>query len=556
VNGTTPVFAPDGTILANTFQLHLDLYDLRAVERIRAKRQFYKENNQTAPPDDPDLQIPRVAHLRNISGLPVFPPHARNGEVVAAVQDNNVVVYSLRGNGWIRTGIDKGHASPVLALAFSESGRVFVSGSADAGVFLWDIKSKPGEREIASFVGVGEADYLVATADNYYMASKGALSRVSFVKEDNVYPFEQFDLRLNRPDLVLAKLGQAPPEMIAAVQEAWERRLRREGYNPDKQKTMRWYVPEIRVTDENRIQEVTHEAALTFTVEAKDEGYRIRSLHVSVNDVPLYGSRGLPVESANLSYPPPDGLGGMVTKQITVPLTAGRNRIQITATNIEGNESRRITYEINRKVSAPEPTTLYIVGIGVSQYKDDRIPDLNLAHKDANDIVELFRAAGSLPPLKAVPPKPTLIGPGLDIERVEYAPRYERVEPILLQDKDATRENILKIREKLLESQPQDHVIFFIAGHGFLDPKEMQYYFAVADTDMGNLGKTGISYAELEGILDGIPARQKLLLMDTCHSGEVDSENIGVLGTALLSIVGERSRSLREKPGHRRTRFN
>jgi len=44
----------------------------------------------------------------------------------------------------------------------------------------------------------------------------------------------------------------------------------------------------------------------------------------------------------------------------------------------------------------------------------------------------------------------------------------------------------------------------------------------------------GLNFDDLEGLIVGIPARQKLLLMDACHSGEVLSEQLTVDSTFTL----------------------
>ncbi|MCB0262448.1 MAG: caspase family protein [Calditrichaeota bacterium] len=335
------------------------------------------------------------------------------------------------------------------------------------------------------------------------MASRGAFSGVSFRTGNRVFPFEQFDLRLNRPDIVLQRIGYTDAALIEAYHAAYLKRLKKMSFT-EEMLGSDLHLPEIAIVS-NNIPLSTKDKKFSFKVKATDALFPLDRLNVFVNDVPVFGSPGISLQSASAQS---------VEKNISLELSDGENKIQISVLNSKGVESLKETIAIDY-IGKTEKPDLYVVAIGVSDYLNDEF-DLKYAAKDATDLTNLF---------------------------VSQPERFNEIHQIQILDKNATRENILAVRDKLMQSNIDDEVILFIAGHGLLDA-QLNYYFATTDIDFANPAERGLPYDALEGLLDGIPARKKLLLMDTCHSGEVDRDET-VLAAADATEQNVTSRSFR-----------
>jgi WD40 repeat protein len=383
-----------------------------------------------------------------------------------------------------------GHARSGQSVAFAADGTRAVMANLDKTAVLWNLET---QQQLCTLIH-SSGGTVAATPEGNYMAPKGALKSVAFGIGNRALPFDQFDLKFNRPDLVLARIGLAPAELIGAYRAGYQKRIAKLGFT-EEGLSGDLHVPQTAILSESPL--VTSEPSLTLTVRASDTQCPLDRLNVDVNGVPVYGIEGIPLRERNLADWQQD---------IKIELSTGKNTIQISAINVQGAESIRDTFEIRCDATAKAPE-LYVVAVGVSDYRDRRCR-LTYARKDAQDLAALLKSK---------------------------ADRFGRVHVAKFLDREATRDKILNVKKLLLQSSVNDEVVIFLAGHGLLDER-LDYYFATADLDFEDPSRAGLSYAAIENLLDGIPARKKLLLMDTCHSGEVEKVDLDKVGLDKLGL--------------------
>jgi hypothetical protein len=325
---------------------------------------------------------------------------------------------------------------------------------------------------------------------DFYLQRNVPPHLINYAIGKSVFPFEQFDLRLNRPDIVLDRLG-APKEAIEAAKSLREKRLKRMGVTEDMLQPD-FHLPELQIVGD--VPATTTKDQLDFQIKATDDKYPLDRLRVYVNNVLINGTEG---ESLR------DQKTQSLERTIPIKLASGRNKIQVSVLNSAGAESLYANAEVNCTADRPKPK-LYTVALGVSQY--DR-PEwcLKYAAKDATDLINKIKEkAGS---------------------------SYSEVKPLLLTDKEVTKESAAKIKEFLSGATIDDTVLIFMAGHGILDDK-YDYYFGTTDIDPAKPSERGMPYEAIDTILAEVPSLRKALLMDTCHAGELDDDEKKELATS------------------------
>ncbi|WP_248724763.1 caspase family protein [Seonamhaeicola sp. ML3] len=455
-----------------------------AVNRVSPNEKYY------AFQDDYHLKIHDLVtkniiyneSLKNITNTIVSARFSSNSEyLILAYQDGKIRILSIPDFKEVKRfyGATGGISDIDIKSHF-----LMVLGT-DNKINVYDFKQDFKLLYTSTFKEGGE--FLIANKEGFYYATKGTIKSVAFKKDEKIYPFEQFDLYYNRPDKALENLvdlGIVDSVRTKAYRQAYFKRISKMGFEK-LELTKELHIPEIEIKTAN-IPVTLENKNFTFEIKAKDSVYNLNRINLWVNDIPVYGRKGKSLKPLQSKE---------ITQNIDLTLIRGGNRIQVSVTNDKGVESLRKTFNINH-VAPKAKSNLYVISIGVSNYLNSDY-NLKYAKKDAIDVGSYFQSLSD---------------------------KYATVNNIKILNENATTENILKVKDTLENTKPNDIVIVFFAGHGVLD-KHFDYYLATHDMNFDAPDLKGLAYEDLESLLDGIPARKKILLLDACHSGEIDKDN-------------------------------
>ncbi|RYY70390.1 MAG: hypothetical protein EOO13_06740 [Chitinophagaceae bacterium] len=373
-------------------------------------------------------------------------------------------------------------------LAISKDGKMLASAGYDSNIKLYDPST--GKRIADVLLPLDREGIIIDTA-GYYLAPKSSLDALLFSYNNNAFTYEQFDVQYNRPDLVLRQLKRADTATIQNYYTAYKKRLSKLNIREQAaQKSLQ--IPVVRLVDKYAVQTVTTEKEFELTVECSDNLYQLKNLQILVNNNPVLGLEGRDLSALNTRS---------TLQKVKVRLSTGPNVVKIFCSNAAGGRSLTEQFDVFAKYTDSIPAKTYFIGIAVADYKDSSM-NLQYSAKDVRDLASTF-------------------------DRF-----YANLVVDTLINARATKENILALRSKLLSTGVNDRVILAITGHGLLS-KSFDFYYATWDNDFTNPQARGIRYDELENLLTDIPARRKLMLIDACHSGALDKEELLAQNTSI-----------------------
>ena len=156
---------------------------------------------------------------------------------------------------------------------------------------------------------------------------------------------------------------------------------------------------------------------------------------------------------------------------------------------------------------------LYAVVVGVSRYKDARIPALSVSDKDARSIAEFLKTQKNL---------------------------FKDIHVSLLVNEDATNEALQReFIYKLRKAGKDDTVVVFLSGHGVDDPKNPgEFFFLPYDADPEFVAIRGV-HMNRQWFTDRLDSKRVLIIADACHAGGFAGSGVKRLPPSLDKFMSQ-----------------
>jgi WD40 repeat protein len=175
-------------------------------------------------------------------------------------------------------------------------------------------------------------------------------------------------------------------------------------------------------------------------------------------------------------------------------LANGDNHIEAVAFSSDRVESKRSEANVVLE-GPPEKPTLHVLAIGINEYKNPAL-NLNYGVSDASGIIDMFKAGGNK--------------------------LFEKVNIIGLFNENATRKNILEKIGSLRNSDPNDVIVVYMAGHGEITEDGTWYFLpheVVYPEREEQLKSLGLASSTIQSEIAKVGGRKVILLIDSCKSG-------------------------------------
>lgn len=443
--------------------------------------------------------------------------------ILSCAADGLVKLWEVSSGSLVRTYrfSSGGFTASAISAFFSPDDKYIISVGADASIRIFDVVS--GE-EIMMITEFEDGEWLAITSDGYYNSSEKGAQYLKLRFEEKEYTVNQFYDVFYRPDIVAAKLGGRDIKELASItmKEASKYPPPAIEFTPisaaDQPKVKVCYkvkssgggIGEIRLFHNGKLVESDgyyREVAKTnATGNIQLAAINSKAIYDEMRNIAVKGR----VASALVSEKPK---GDVFEECKEIDAIPGENEVSISAFNSSNtvqSSMQTISFHSNLK---PEDAHLYILAIGIDQYKDNNV-NLKYAVKDALDIESKLKTQAA-----------TIYKPG-------------NIHWILLTDLDATKTNITDhINELTKKIKPNDSFILFVAGHGVL--LQNQYYLLTHDYE-GNVSENNmISSNEIVEMSKKIKSLSQLFIFDTCHAGGVDTIVSG-LYDARMSVLAKK----------------
>ncbi len=337
-----------------------------------------------------------------------------------------------------------------------------------------DLKNKRVMGQLANASG---DNYFLITKDLNYLGSKEFVKNIRFKYKSEMFSFDQFDAYLNQPHTVLRAFNCSDSTLIQAYEKAYNKRMKVMGLKIGSKLNFS-VIPTI----QNVVIKEGKDGRVNFSLSANKGQNKLAKLEVINNGTQIYSEEIKAEQSERFET------------NLSFETSSGINRFEFTIKDVSGFESPHITrFYNNTNMVKPD---LYLVVVASEKFKNTNF-DLSYALKDASDVANTMANSGA----------------------------FKSVHTKKLYNQSFAEDTVKNLKNFFSAAGVNDLVMVFYAGHGYLDT-DMSYYFPTYFTDFSDPKINSVAYNSFEKLFKEMKPIRKLMFIDACFSGEVDTEEI------------------------------